>query len=169
MSFITNIYYFILKMKQLLEKRNAAVCLSSISLVLPRGKIIEIAFNSVFTHFNIRDYVKQSKKTRSHKVDYIEKKVLQYSVVGKCIHYRNRGYHTTFTIRNVVDLASYELTYSIFSPLLKYYCVRNFREKINQVTYKRATSYYLRKTSPVKSFVPFEYVIDNDNIFDDED
>jgi ribosomal protein L19 len=149
-----------------IERRNAEISLSLISLVLPRGKIIELTFDSAFTHFNIQDYVKQSKKTRSHKVDYVEKKVLQYSVVGKCIRYRNRGYHTTFTIRNIVDLASYELTYSIFSPLIKSYSVRDFREGINQHPYKRATAYYLRKTTPVTSLVPFDYVIDD--IYDED-
>lgn len=146
-------------MKIRLERRNTELAFSTIPLIRPRGEIIEIAFNSAFTHFNVQDYVKQSKKTRSHKIEYAEKQVLLYSVVGKCIRYRNRGFDTTFIIRNVIDLTSYELTYFIFSPLLKYYCIRQAQHGIIKHPYKRATAYFLRRHAPVKSVVPFEYVL----------
>jgi len=139
---------------------NNELTLSTIPLIKPRGKIIEIAFNTEFTHFNVQDFVKQSKKTRSNKIEYAEKQVLLYSVVGKCIRYRNRGSYTTFIIRNVIDLTSYELTYFIFSPLLKYFCIRDTQEKTLKNPYKRATTYFLRTTAPVKSSVPFDYVLD---------
>jgi ribosomal protein L19 len=143
-----------------LKQRNVDMILSTIPLRRPRGEIIEIAFNTEFTHFNIQDFVKQSKKTRSNKVEYAEKQILLYSMVGKCIHYRNRGSHTTFTIRNVVDLTSYELTYFIFSPLLKYYGIRQTQHNIIKHPYKRATAYFLRHHPPVESATPFDYVLD---------
>jgi len=131
-----------------LTNLNNQLILSTIPLTNPRGKIIEISFNSEFTHFNIQDFVKQSKKTRSNKIEYAEKQILRYSVVGKCIRYRNRGYETTFIIRNVIDLASYELTYFIFSPLLQYYTIRNTQSKVIKNPYKRATAYFLRTMHP---------------------
>jgi len=152
-------------MKIQLERRNIEVILSTIPLARPRGEIIDLVFDTDFTHFHIQDYVKQSKKTRSNKIEYAEKEILLYSMVGKCIHYKNAGFHTTFTIRNVVDLASYELTYFIFSPLLKYYSIRRAKHGIIKPPYKRATTYFLRQHAPVKSAVPFEYVLDE--IFND--
>lgn len=146
-------------MQQVLERRNIELAFSTISLLRPRGEIIDIAFNTAFTHFNVQDYVKQSKKTRSNKIEYAEKEVLLYSMVGKCIRYRNRGFHTTFIIRNVTDLTSYELTYFIFSPLLLYYCIRKAPRGIIKHPYKRATTYFLRQHAPVKSVVPFDYVL----------
>lgn len=139
---------------------SSLLTMSEISIMKPRGEIVELAFNSAFTHFDTNDFVKQSKKTRSHKVESRAKDILTYSVVGKCITYKNRGSNTTFIIRNVVDLCSFEMTFFLFSPLLKYYCIRDVNKKTQKMCYKNAKAYFLRKSSPSKSQVPFEYVIE---------
>lgn len=139
----------------LLKRFRNELLVNQHAILKPRGRPIEIAYHAEMTKFEISDFIKQSKKTRSHKVDIKEKALLQYTLVGKCIKFNNRGFHTTFTLRNIIDLTSYELNFSIYSPLIVVFLVRNYRK----VRYKKAHLYHLRQVEPVKSLVKYDYVI----------
>lgn len=65
------------------KKFNTALILIQHAVSSPRGKSIEIAYHAEMTKFEISDFVKQSKKTRSHKIDIKAKVLLQYTLVGK--------------------------------------------------------------------------------------
>jgi len=139
------------------------------ALVKPRGCIIELVLNPQVTKFNVNDYIKQSKKSRrSEKLETKEKPLLQYSMVGKCIYFRKKGLSSSFTIRNVLSLSAFEIHYAFFTILIDAYIVREFFKPNSRIHYKRTHQYYLRKLSPVRSLIDFEYVTDiidhyNDN------
>lgn len=131
-------------------------------LVKPRRDILELIFNKKLTAFNANNFIKRSKKGASA-LKYSKTDVLQYSMVGKCIKYNLSGTGTTFTIRNVIDLASYEMTLSLWSPLIKYFCIRDYKER--RLKYTKSTQYFLRTHSPVRSMVSFHYVMSFHNDF----
>lgn len=127
-------------------------------LAKPRGRIIEIAYHPQMTYFNIQDFIHQSKKLRSHKVDVKEKAILQYTIVGKCLHYKKNQLNTSFIIRNIINLTSFEMTFPLFTPIITLFFIRNYKLSSE---YKKSNKYYLRKKAPVKSLVKFDYVIEN--------
>jgi len=128
-------------------------------IMKPRGAIIELAYNPALTEFNVNDYIKQSKKSRrSEKLEDKIKPVLQYTMVGKCLAFRRKQLNTTFILRNVVDLTSYEMTFALFSPFITQYWIRPISK--TRTKYTKGTQYYLRRTAPVKSCVPFDYVVE---------
>jgi len=127
-------------------------------IIKPRDAIIELAYNTAMTQFNINDYIKQSKKSRrSEKLEDKIKPILQYSMVGKCLSFKRCGLNTTFLLRNVIDLSSYEMTFALFSPFVIQFWIRPTFKTKN--VYKPGNQYYLRQHAPVKSHVPFKYII----------
>ncbi len=130
------------------------------TIIKPRAAIMELTYNTALTQFNINDYIKQSKKSRrSEKLEDKEKPILQYTMVGQCLSFRKRGFNTTFLLRNVIDLISYEMAFSIYSPILTKFWIRPNHNKKKRKT--KGTQYYLRNHAPSKSAIPFMYVFDN--------
>jgi len=142
-------------------------------IIKPRNSVIEVYFDPEQTKFNINDYIKLSKKSRrSEKLEDIEKPILQYTMVGKCIFFRRRGINSSFTIRNVINLCPFEMSYPLFSPYLtQFFIVRFLSEKL--IRYNRASAYQYRRIAPSKSQIDFDYVtnedLDEDSYFLDDD
>jgi len=144
--------------KILLSNLIKEATLQSNPMIRPRGGIIEVAYESNMTKFNVNDYITQSKKSRrSEKLETKDKPILQYTMVGRCLNFRKNGVSTSFIIRNILDLVSYEMTFSLYSPFLKLFFIRYYSR--TNIKYTRAHQYYLRKHSPVQSLIPFDYVV----------
>lgn len=124
----------------------------------PRGKIIDVLFDPSKTKYDINDYIIRSLKSRRTQRYVLSraKNVLQYRMVGKCVRMRIRGLGTTFKIRNSLSLTVFELNYSIYSR----YITHIFMHKRMSKKYRKSAQYYLRKRSAIKSFVEFEFTID---------
>lgn len=121
-----------------------------------RSRILTIALNPVLTKLNITNFIKQSKLARrSKKSDFTEKAVLQYQLTGKCLRLRRQQLNTTFLIRNIISLTSFEMNFPLFSPLISQYIVHTPRKRC----FKHANQYFLRRHAPVKSKITFDYVI----------
>ena len=69
------------------------------------GRLLVVHWRNEFTKFDINDYIKLSKKQRSHELDKKEKEVLNYNYTGICISHKKNfeSTATTFVIRNVFD------------------------------------------------------------------
>lgn len=118
-----------------------------------RGSVFTILLEQILTQFNIQH--KTTKKSRSDVRDKKIKKTLYYQMVGKKINVIKKGWDTSILLRNVQNLACYEIKYHIFSPMIsEIFCE-------NRVTkYNRTTAYELRRKSGSFSKVDFDYVID---------
>lgn len=69
------------------------------------GRLMTVDWRTEFTKFDIYDYVKISKKQRSHEIEKKEKRVLNYKYTGICIGYRKNAnsINSSFVLRNVLD------------------------------------------------------------------
>jgi hypothetical protein len=145
----------------LLKKVIREVVIRDHLILKPRGFIVELWFDPQWTEFDLQEYIKLSRRSRRTKKP-LEKEtpLLQYSMLGKCIAFRKRGINSSLTIRNVISLCSYEITYAFFSTNILTYVVHDLLKKNKRFRYKRASRYELRKQSPVKSQTDFDYVID---------
>lgn len=151
-----------MKNNLILEKFAKELCFIQRPLVSVRSLIIELDFDRQQTKFNILDYIKQSKKSsRSVKLEKQIKPTLQYSIVGKCIKFHKRGLNSSFIIRNIISLTSFEMSFSFFTSFISLYIVRDFFKPTSRLHYKRSNQYYLRKVSPVRSRIVFDYVTDS--------
>lgn len=74
--------------------------------------------------------------------------------------FRKRGINTSFTLRNVVSLCSFEMNYALFTSFLTAFVIRDHFKKSRRIHYKRASHYELRKISPHRTRIDFAYVID---------
>jgi ribosomal protein L19 len=146
--------------KILLKSLIRQITISEIPIIKPRGSIMQLAFDPEFTKFNINDYIKLSKKSRrSEKLIDKEKPILQYFMLGKCVFFRKRGLNSSFTIRNLVTLAPFEMSYALFAPSISGYSIIDFFIKELLKMYGRATKYDLRRSQPSKSQAEFFYVM----------
>ena len=146
--------------KLLLKSLIRQIIICEIPLVKPRGRMMQLAFDPDFTKFNINDYVKLSKKSRgSEKLIDKEKPILQYFMLGKCVFFRKRALNSSFTIRNLVALAPFEILYAVFAPCISGYSIIEFFIKELIKNFRRATKYELRIGQPSKSQAEFFYVM----------
>lgn len=132
----------------------------------PRGRVMEILFDPSKTKFDINDYIIRTLKSRRTQryVMSKAKNVLQYHMVGKCVRYRKRGLGTTLKIRNALSLIVYEINYSIYSRYITHIVIYPKTTR----RYRKASQYYLRKKSAIKSNVEFEFTIRGMRIWAEE-
>ena len=53
------------------------------------------------------------------------------------------------------------MTFAFFTSFITTYVVRDFFKPTSRLHYKRSNQYYLRKVSPVRSRIVFDYVTDS--------
>lgn len=146
-----------IKLQQLLRE----VILRDRVILKPRGGIVELLLNPQLTKYNANDFIKESNKSRRpKKTDNKDKSFLQYCMVGKCMAFHKRGIDSSFTLRNVVSLCPFEMTYSLFTSYITAFVIRDLFKKSRRIHYKRSSHYEYRKISPHRTRIDFEYVID---------
>jgi ribosomal protein L19 len=123
-------------------KKNALIC--------------EFGLNQKITKFNMRELrIKlRSKKARSDEIRVREGGNQKYRYLGKILKYYHghNSLNNGVLFRNNLDAASFEMYLPLFSPLITH---ASFMSKN-----KKSNLYVLRKSSPVRSKVQFDYVID---------
>jgi ribosomal protein L19 len=129
------------------------------------GKMIcEFTLNRKITKFDIYaiSYAHRSKKARSDTIRVREGGNLFYRYVGKIIKFRkaHNPINTSILLRNVLDLASFELVVPVISSLVTNFFVAMIRKC------KILHAYHLRWVAPVKSKVTFQYVMEDDIIYE---
>ena len=150
-------------MKTIAKKLLQQILLTGLATSVPfacRARC-EFWLNKKLTKFDIGAITRRirSKKARSDSINVRAGGDQAYRYSGKILKFRrsHNGANNAVLIRNVVELASFEITIPVLSPLV----TNAIYPRVN-VANTRGNAYYLRTAAPVKSKTEFKYIIENE-------
>ena len=107
---------------------------------------------------------KSTKKDRKYQKETFDENVQQYSIVGSVIFFRKLGKGSTFSLRNVVTLTSFEMNFMVFSCMILY---SYFMQKQSVNKLKLSKQYYYRDISPSRSQVKWEFSLGRNSYYNE--
>ena len=153
--------------KQLQINKNVTMQLIAVNrpMYYIRHGVCRVLLNTRDTTFDKQEFSKCIRRVSLKGVKrYKEKRrakalsdtlLLQYCIVGKILSYRKSDISSSISLRNVITLTSFEMSFLIFSNIAFYYVKSQQHLKKTM----RAKQYYLRKLNQTKSKQKFSYVL----------
>lgn len=133
------------------------------------GKVLRVDLSPQFTKFEITDYIRLSKKQRTHELDKrANKKVYFYYYLGLCLAQKKDFFliNTSIIIRNVFDRFATEFNVPIVSPQVLSVSLVEFRLKLSRIL--KYKYFILRQQALPYSSLPYSYVGRANNDYRDD-